>query len=129
MGGKCPHRKVKKRRLSGKTSRLDKFQVNGDDDVYDSLKIEACKARGATLRVHFKTNSVEIECVCDWDDENIVETAAISIAPVNGEPKELVILVDAISIAPVNSGPEKFIILVVLKEGLRCKPDKKGEQE
>ncbi|KAF6140220.1 hypothetical protein GIB67_000268 [Kingdonia uniflora] len=38
MGGKCPHRKVKKRRLSHKTARRDKFQVKGDDAVYDSLK-------------------------------------------------------------------------------------------
>ncbi|KAF6170178.1 hypothetical protein GIB67_038711 [Kingdonia uniflora] len=38
MGGKCPHRKVKKRRLSHKIARKDKFQVKGDDVVYDSLK-------------------------------------------------------------------------------------------
>ncbi|KAF6162239.1 hypothetical protein GIB67_008368, partial [Kingdonia uniflora] len=51
-----------------------------------------------------KTSSVEIERVCDRADENIVETAAISVKPVNG-------------------GPEQLVILVVLKEGLRCKPD------
>ncbi|KAF6173568.1 hypothetical protein GIB67_022927 [Kingdonia uniflora] len=38
MGGKCSHRKVKKRRLSHKTARRDKFQVKGDDVVYVSLK-------------------------------------------------------------------------------------------
>ncbi|KAF6155236.1 hypothetical protein GIB67_019762 [Kingdonia uniflora] len=51
-----------------------------------------------------QTSAVEIERVCDGADESIVETAAISIAPVNG-------------------GPEELVILVVLKEGLRCKPD------
>ncbi|KAF6136122.1 hypothetical protein GIB67_043274 [Kingdonia uniflora] len=38
MGGKCPHMKVKKRRLSYKIARRDKFQVKGGDTVYDSLK-------------------------------------------------------------------------------------------
>ncbi|KAF6167909.1 hypothetical protein GIB67_027687 [Kingdonia uniflora] len=38
MGRKCPHRKVKKRRLSHKIVHRDKFQVKGDDAVYDSLK-------------------------------------------------------------------------------------------
>ncbi|XP_072976069.1 zinc finger C2H2 protein ECU02_0310 [Typha angustifolia] len=37
MGGKCPHRKVKKRRLSHKTARRTKFQLKGDDAVYDEL--------------------------------------------------------------------------------------------
>ncbi|ONH96446.1 hypothetical protein PRUPE_7G129700 [Prunus persica] len=37
MGGKCPHRSVKKRRYSHKTHRRAKFLVNGDDMVYDSL--------------------------------------------------------------------------------------------
>lgn len=38
MGGKCPHRKVKKRRYSHKQFRRDKFQIKGDDAVYDELK-------------------------------------------------------------------------------------------
>ncbi|KAK9068477.1 hypothetical protein SSX86_012591 [Deinandra increscens subsp. villosa] len=38
MGGKCPHRRVKKRRYSHKTFRLAKFLVKGDDAVYDELK-------------------------------------------------------------------------------------------
>ncbi|XP_041026501.1 zinc finger protein 593 [Juglans microcarpa x Juglans regia] len=38
MGGKCPHRHVKKRRYSHKTARRTKFLVNGDDMVYDELK-------------------------------------------------------------------------------------------
>ena len=38
MGGKCPHRKVKKRRYSHKSARLSKFLVKGDDAVYDELQ-------------------------------------------------------------------------------------------
>ncbi|PIA37231.1 hypothetical protein AQUCO_03000073v1 [Aquilegia coerulea] len=38
MGGKCPHRKVKKRRLSHKSARRTKFELKGDDAVYDELK-------------------------------------------------------------------------------------------
>ncbi|XP_058207948.1 uncharacterized protein LOC131320996 isoform X1 [Rhododendron vialii] len=38
MGGKCPHRKVKKRRYSHKTSRRTKFEIKGDDAVYESLQ-------------------------------------------------------------------------------------------
>ncbi|KAJ8537760.1 hypothetical protein K7X08_014300 [Anisodus acutangulus] len=38
MGGKCPHRSVKKRRYSHKQYRRTKFLVNGDDVVYDELK-------------------------------------------------------------------------------------------
>ncbi|XP_058763121.1 uncharacterized protein LOC131636528 [Vicia villosa] len=38
MGGKCPHRKVKKRRLSHKTDRRARFLIKGDDMVYDELK-------------------------------------------------------------------------------------------
>ncbi|KAK9727115.1 hypothetical protein RND81_05G258900 [Saponaria officinalis] len=38
MGGKCPHRRVKKRRYSHKSNRRAKFLVMGDDIVYDSLK-------------------------------------------------------------------------------------------
>ncbi|XP_033511346.1 uncharacterized protein LOC107763784 isoform X2 [Nicotiana tabacum] len=38
MGGKCPHRSVKKRRYSHKTFRRSKFLVKGDDAVYDELK-------------------------------------------------------------------------------------------
>ncbi|XP_010553354.1 PREDICTED: zinc finger protein 593 [Tarenaya hassleriana] len=36
--GKCPNRKVKKRRLSHKTARRDKFLVKGDDLVYAELQ-------------------------------------------------------------------------------------------
>ncbi|KAI4310419.1 hypothetical protein MLD38_035399 [Melastoma candidum] len=35
MGGKCPHRKVKKRRFSHKTARRSKFLLKGDDAVYE----------------------------------------------------------------------------------------------
>ncbi|KAL3825870.1 hypothetical protein ACJIZ3_021899 [Penstemon smallii] len=38
MGGKCPHRSVKKRRYSHKTFRRGKFLVKGDDAVYDELQ-------------------------------------------------------------------------------------------
>lgn len=38
MGGKCPHRSVKKRRYSHKTHRRSKFLVKGDDLVYEGLK-------------------------------------------------------------------------------------------
>lgn len=38
MGGKCPHRKVSKRRYSHKTHRRSKFEVKGDDIVYDDLR-------------------------------------------------------------------------------------------
>ncbi|CAN6459097.1 unnamed protein product [Victoria cruziana] len=37
MGGKCPHRKVKKRRLSHKSARRSKFLLKGDDAVYEEL--------------------------------------------------------------------------------------------
>jgi len=37
MGGKCPHRKVKKRRLSHKTARRGKFLLKADDAVYEEL--------------------------------------------------------------------------------------------
>lgn len=41
MGGKCPHRKVKKRRLSHKSARRTKFLRKGDDAVYTELsKVE-----------------------------------------------------------------------------------------
>ncbi|MCL7022539.1 hypothetical protein MKW94_020423 [Papaver nudicaule] len=36
--GKCPHRKVKKRRLSHKTARRTKFETKGDDTVYTELR-------------------------------------------------------------------------------------------
>ncbi|XP_042480555.1 probable CoA ligase CCL12 [Macadamia integrifolia] len=45
-----------------------------------------------------KTSSVEIERVCDRADDSVLETAAISIAP-------------------VNRGPEQLVIFVVLKKG------------
>lgn len=40
-----------------------------------------------------QTSSVEIERVCDRAERNVVETAAISVAPVNGGPEQLVIFV------------------------------------
>ncbi|KAK1586660.1 hypothetical protein Q3G72_004748 [Acer saccharum] len=52
-----------------------------------------------------KTSSVEIERVCDRADESILETAAISVAPVGG-------------------GPEVLVIFVVLKKGFNIQPDK-----
>ncbi|KAJ9183134.1 hypothetical protein P3X46_007039 [Hevea brasiliensis] len=52
-----------------------------------------------------KTSSVEIERVCDRADEGIMETAAISVAPVDG-------------------GPELLVIFVVLKKGFNVEPDK-----
>eukprot|EP00262_Sarcandra_glabra_P020110 TRINITY_DN7908_c0_g1_i1.p1 TRINITY_DN7908_c0_g1~~TRINITY_DN7908_c0_g1_i1.p1 ORF type:complete len:115 (-),score=22.78 TRINITY_DN7908_c0_g1_i1:155-499(-) len=51
-----------------------------------------------------QTSSVEIECVCNKADDNILETAAISITPVAG-------------------GPEQLVILVVLKNGTKHEPD------
>ncbi|XP_077225956.1 zinc finger (C2H2 type) family protein [Tasmannia lanceolata] len=38
MGGKCPHRKVKKRRLSHKSARRAKFLVKGDDAIHTELR-------------------------------------------------------------------------------------------
>ncbi|XP_020595890.1 zinc finger C2H2 protein ECU02_0310 [Phalaenopsis equestris] len=38
MGGKCPHRKVKKRRFSHKSARRSSFLLKGDDMVFDELK-------------------------------------------------------------------------------------------
>ncbi|KAJ0084945.1 hypothetical protein Patl1_29985 [Pistacia atlantica] len=52
-----------------------------------------------------KTSSVEIERVCDRADESILETAAISVAPVGG-------------------GPEVLVIFVVLKKGYNRQPEK-----
>ncbi|KAL8516701.1 hypothetical protein ACS0TY_015093 [Phlomoides rotata] len=40
MGGKCPHRSVKKRRYSHKTFRRAKFLSKGDDAVFDDLQKE-----------------------------------------------------------------------------------------
>ncbi|GMN67967.1 hypothetical protein TIFTF001_037049 [Ficus carica] len=40
-----------------------------------------------------KTSSVEIERACDRTDESVLETAAVSVAPVNGGPEQLVIFV------------------------------------
>ncbi|KMZ63270.1 hypothetical protein ZOSMA_41G01130 [Zostera marina] len=48
MGGKCPHRKVKKRRLSNKSARRIKFLVKGDDVVYDELLKAAEEAAKGT---------------------------------------------------------------------------------
>ena len=52
-----------------------------------------------------QTSSIEIERVCDRADECILETAAISVAPVHG-------------------GPEQLVIFVVLKKGSSIEPDK-----
>ncbi|XP_004294995.1 PREDICTED: probable acyl-activating enzyme 18, peroxisomal [Fragaria vesca subsp. vesca] len=51
-----------------------------------------------------KTSSVEIERVCDRSDESVLETAAVSVAPANG-------------------GPEQLVIFVVLKKGFETKAD------
>ncbi|RZC82968.1 hypothetical protein C5167_045755 [Papaver somniferum] len=51
-----------------------------------------------------KTSSVEIERICDRASESVLETAAISIAPVNG-------------------GPEQLVIFVVLKKESDIKPE------
>lgn len=40
-----------------------------------------------------QTSSIEIERVCDRADESILETAAVSVAPINGGPEQLVIFV------------------------------------
>lgn len=40
-----------------------------------------------------KTSSVEIERICDHVDESILETAAVSVSPIEGGPEQLVILV------------------------------------
>uniref|UniRef100_A0A9I9CCJ1 AMP-binding enzyme C-terminal domain-containing protein n=1 Tax=Cucumis melo TaxID=3656 RepID=A0A9I9CCJ1_CUCME len=39
------------------------------------------------------TSSVEIERICDHFDESILETAAVSLSPIEGGPEQLVILV------------------------------------
>nr|KJB23349.1 hypothetical protein B456_004G094300 [Gossypium raimondii] len=52
-----------------------------------------------------KTSSVEIERVCDGADESILETAAISVAPLGG-------------------GPEQLIMFVVLKKEYSHQPEK-----
>ncbi|KAL3719821.1 hypothetical protein ACJRO7_004752 [Eucalyptus globulus] len=51
-----------------------------------------------------KTSSVEIERVCDREDESILETAAISLRPPTG-------------------GPEQLVVLVVLKKGCKAEPN------
>ena len=40
-----------------------------------------------------QTSSVEIERVCDRADQSVLETAAVSVAPVDGGPEQLVIFV------------------------------------
>ncbi|PON98120.1 2,3-dihydroxybenzoate-AMP ligase [Trema orientale] len=40
-----------------------------------------------------KTSSIEIERVCNRADESVLETAAVSVTPVDGGPEQLVILV------------------------------------
>ncbi|GMH09835.1 hypothetical protein Nepgr_011676 [Nepenthes gracilis] len=38
MGGKCPHRRVKKRKYSHKTDRRSKFLLKADDAIYEELQ-------------------------------------------------------------------------------------------
>lgn len=45
------------------------------------------------LFVDVPTSSIEIERLCDKADESILETAAVSVAPINGGPEQLVIYV------------------------------------
>ncbi|KAL5545215.1 hypothetical protein UlMin_008999 [Ulmus minor] len=52
-----------------------------------------------------KTSSVEIERACDRADESVLEAAAISVAPVDG-------------------GPEQLVIFVVLKNGYNSEEEK-----
>lgn len=51
-----------------------------------------------------QTSSVEIERVCDRADQSILETAAVSVAPVDG-------------------GPEQLVVFVVLKDGYDTKAE------
>ncbi|KAK6937010.1 AMP-dependent synthetase/ligase [Dillenia turbinata] len=51
-----------------------------------------------------KTSSVEIERVCDCADASVFETAAVSVAPSQG-------------------GPEQLVTFVVLKNGFNSKPN------
>lgn len=46
-----------------------------------------------SIFLDFQTSSIEIERVCDRADESVLETAAVSVAPVNGGPEQLVIYV------------------------------------
>ncbi|KAG9148646.1 hypothetical protein Leryth_019155 [Lithospermum erythrorhizon] len=50
-----------------------------------------------------KTSSVEIERICDRAVESILETAAVSVAGLNG-------------------GPENLVVFVVFKNGMRIEP-------
>ncbi|KAJ0020056.1 hypothetical protein Pint_31397 [Pistacia integerrima] len=52
-----------------------------------------------------KTSSIEIERVCDRADESILETAAITVAQIDG-------------------GPEVLVVFAVLKPGFKCQSDK-----
>jgi acyl-coenzyme A synthetase/AMP-(fatty) acid ligase len=58
-----------------------------------------------SISLDSQTSSIEIERVCDRADESILETAAITVTPVNG-------------------GPEQLVIFVVLKKGFNTEPDK-----
>ncbi|XP_078442618.1 zinc finger (C2H2 type) family protein [Wolffia australiana] len=51
MGGKCPHRRVKKRRFSHKTARRTTFLLKGDDMVFDELMklVDTGAETGGTL--------------------------------------------------------------------------------
>ncbi|GAB2216695.1 hypothetical protein Droror1_Dr00024472 [Drosera rotundifolia] len=51
------------------------------------------------------TSSVEIEHVYNCADESILETAAVSVAP-------------------VQRGPEQLVLFVVLKQGYNIEPEK-----
>ncbi|XP_052184248.1 probable CoA ligase CCL12 [Diospyros lotus] len=52
-----------------------------------------------------KTSSIEIERVCDRADGSVMETAAVSAAPIRG-------------------GPEQLAIFVVLRKGFNAEPEK-----
>ena len=54
--------------------------------------------------VDIQTSSVEIERVCDKADESVLESAAVSTAPVNG-------------------GPELLVVFVVLRKGYNRQPN------
>nr|GLL36321.1 zinc finger protein 593 [Ipomoea trifida]GMD00658.1 zinc finger protein 593 [Ipomoea batatas]GMD39498.1 zinc finger protein 593 [Ipomoea batatas]GMD44529.1 zinc finger protein 593 [Ipomoea batatas]GME06594.1 zinc finger protein 593 [Ipomoea batatas] len=51
MGGKCPHRSVKKRRYSHKTARRTKFLLKGDDAVYQELNKPEADAQTKNMPV------------------------------------------------------------------------------
>ena len=56
------------------------------------------------IGLKWQTSSKEIERVCERADESVMETAAISVTPVDG-------------------GPEQLVIFVVLNKGYNVQPD------